>query len=82
MWVILLAMNKSLTFGLVVLINLSLEGCSPITSQNTDTEPERCNKAIAEVEQQLQTVHQTTIELSQINIKLSHLVTEATCLVG
>ena len=64
---ILLVMNKSLAFGLVVLINLSLEGCSRINLQNTDTEPERCNKAIAEVEQQLQTVHQTTIELSQMN---------------
>ena len=63
----LLAMNKPLTVGLVVLINLSLFGCSRITSQNTDTEPEECSEAIASVEQQLQTVHQTTIELSQMN---------------
>ena len=67
MRVMLLAMNKPLTVGLVVLINLSLFGCSRITSQNTDTEAEECNGAIASVEQQLQTTHQTTIELSEMN---------------
>ena len=62
-----LVMNKPLTVGLIVLISLSLFGCLRITSQNTNTEAEKCSEAIAEVEQQLQTVHQTKIELSQMN---------------
>lgn len=67
MTVMLLVMNKPLAFGLIVLLGLSLFGCLRTTSNNADTEPDGCSKAIASVEQELQTVHQTKIELSEMN---------------
>ena len=58
-------MNRFLTIGLI-LLDILLFGALPLTAQEIETESEECKSAIVEVENQLKSDRNLTIEKSEI----------------